>query len=73
LGQYCFSIDCEGHIGEARVGEALMGLHRTCREVRWLGSYPRADAKATTVTVSTTDRAFGDAGHWLTELRSGHA
>ncbi|GAA4351391.1 prephenate dehydratase [Angustibacter luteus] len=73
LGQYCFSIDCEGHIGEARVGEALMGLHRTCREVRWLGSYPRADAKAITVTVSTTDQAFGDAGDWLTRLRSGEA
>jgi prephenate dehydratase len=71
LGQYSFSIDCEGHIGDARVGEALMGLHRTCREVRWLGSYPRADAKSTVVTDSTTDRAFGEAGDWLRALRSG--
>ncbi|WP_426564412.1 prephenate dehydratase [Angustibacter sp. McL0619] len=73
LGQYCFSIDCEGHIGEARVGEALMGLHRTCREVRWLGSYPRADAQSVSVTASTTDQAFGDAGDWLGALRSGDA
>jgi prephenate dehydratase len=73
LGQYCFSIDCEGHIADARVGEALMGLHRTCREVRWLGSYPRADAESTVVTASTTDRAFGEAGEWLRALRSGDA
>src|SRR5262249_48017969 len=28
LGRYCFSIDCEGHLDDARVGEALMGLRR---------------------------------------------
>ncbi|MBO0772714.1 MAG: prephenate dehydratase, partial [Actinobacteria bacterium] len=37
LGRYCFSIDCEGHLDEARVGEALIGLRRVCREVRFLG------------------------------------
>ena len=39
LGDYCFSIDCEGHVNDERVGETLMGLQR----VRFLGSYPRAD------------------------------
>jgi prephenate dehydratase len=43
LGRYSFSIDCEGHVAEARVAEALMGLHRICGEVRFLGSYPRAE------------------------------
>jgi prephenate dehydratase len=71
LGQYCFSMDCEGHIDDARVGEALMGLHRTCREVRFLGSYPRADARPVTVTASTTDAAFGEAGSWLDAVRRG--
>jgi prephenate dehydratase len=71
LGQYCFSIDCEGHIGDARVGEALMGLHRTCREVVFLGSYPRADATPVHVTATTTDDAFAEAGAWLRRLRSG--
>lgn len=71
LGQYCFSIDCEGHIADARVGEALMGLHRTCREVRWLGSYPRADAEAVQVTAVTTDAAFSRAADWLARLRGG--
>ncbi len=73
LGRYCFSIDCEGHVADARVGEALMGLHRTCREVRWLGSYPRADAQPVQVTPATTDSAFTQAGEWLTQLRSGQA
>lgn len=73
LGQYCFSIDCEGHIGEARIGEALMGLHRTCRQVIFLGSYPRADAMPVTVTATTSDGAFGEARAWLHQLRQGSA
>lgn len=73
LGQYCFSIDCEGHIGEARVGEALMGLHRTCREVVFLGSYARADATPVVVTASTSDGAFHEASAWLHRLRRGSA
>ncbi|MGI4894235.1 MAG: prephenate dehydratase, partial [Janthinobacterium lividum] len=43
LGRYCFSIDCDGHVADPRVGEALMGLHRVSDEVRFVGSYPRAD------------------------------
>ena len=30
LGHYYFFIDCEGHVDDARVGEALMGLRRVC-------------------------------------------
>ena len=45
-GQYCFSVDAEGHITDRRVGEALMGLKRICPKVRFLGSYPRADEVA---------------------------
>jgi len=41
LGRYCFSIDCEGHVADARVGDALAALHRICAEVRYLGSYPQ--------------------------------
>ena len=49
IGAYCFAVDCEGHVGDARVGEALAGLHRLCRDVRFLGSYPRADGAITDV------------------------
>ena len=47
IGRYCFFIDCEGHVAQARVGEALMGLRRICSAVRFLGSYPEADPAST--------------------------
>lgn len=71
LGRYSFSIDCEGHIAEARVADALAGLHRVCTEVRYLGSYPRANGDRQEVTPTTTDRAFADARAWVERLRAG--
>jgi prephenate dehydratase len=71
MGKYCFSVDAEGHIADARVGEALMGLRRVCADVRFLGSYPRADATPATVRPGTTDADFTDAGRWLQRLRDG--
>jgi prephenate dehydratase len=69
LGEYCFSIDVEGHVAEARVGEALMGLRRTSADVRFLGSYPRADSAAPSIAPGTTDADFADAAAWLERLR----
>lgn len=71
LGRYCFSVDGEGHIGDARVGEALSALRRICAEVRFLGSYPRADAVEPVVRRGTGDADFRDAATWLTGLRDG--
>jgi prephenate dehydratase len=71
LGNYCFSIDCEGHIEDARVGEALMGLRRVCADVRFLGSYERHDGVAPDIRVGTSDREFLDAAAWLARLRHG--
>jgi prephenate dehydratase len=71
LGSYCFSIDCEGHVDDARVGEALMGLRRVCADVRFLGSYERHDGVAPTIRVGTSDREFYDAAAWLARLRDG--
>ncbi|MFM8329802.1 MAG: prephenate dehydratase [Actinomycetales bacterium] len=71
LGHYHFIIDAEGHINEERVGDALMGLRRICEDVRYLGSYPRADKIAPTTTKSATDSAFKAADNWLAEVRSG--
>jgi prephenate dehydratase len=48
LGRYMFFFDCEGHVAEARLGEALMGLHRVSADVRFLGSYPRTRVAART-------------------------
>jgi prephenate dehydratase len=69
LGRYCFSIDCEGHVDDARVGEALMGLRRVCADVRFLGSYARADGGGTTVREGTSDSDFAHAVSWLSGIR----
>ena len=69
LGKYCFAIDAEGHIDDARLGEALMGLRRTSDDVRFLGSYPRADGSVINVRPGTSDSDFADAKQWLGRLR----
>ncbi|HEY2172264.1 MAG TPA: prephenate dehydratase [Mycobacteriales bacterium] len=73
LGRYCFSIDCEGHIAEARVGDALGALRRICADVRYLGSYPRADGAPKPLPPGREDTDFADAAAWLTRLREGRA
>lgn len=69
LGDYYFSIDFEGHVLDARVGEALMGLHRICAEVRFLGSYPRHDSRAPLLRSGVTDADFAEAQEWLVRMR----
>ncbi len=71
IGRYCFSVDCEGHITDRRVSEVLMGLKRVCREVRFLGSYPRADEVTPTVRQEMTDTAFSEASDWLARCLDG--
>jgi prephenate dehydratase len=73
IGQYCFSIDAEGHITDRRVGEALMGLKRICPQVRFLGSYPRADEVRPKLRQGTTDAEFTDAADWLGRALDGRA
>ena len=70
LGRYYFFIDCEGHVADARVGEALMGLRRLCADVRFLGSYARCDGGQTQMPRGTSDAEFAAAAGWLSRLRS---
>jgi prephenate dehydratase len=76
LGRYVFFLDCTGHLTDARMGEALMGLHRICAEVRYLGSYPRAGAALSggppvPPPPGTSDADFAAAAEWLARLRAG--
>ncbi len=73
IGRYCFSVDCEGHIADRRVGEALTGLKRICPGVRFLGSYPRADRVRPALRPGTTDKDFTDASDWLARCLDGRA
>jgi prephenate dehydratase len=65
LGNYCFSIDAEGHVSDSRLTEALMGLHRTCKRVDFLGSYPRADLVEATVAKGHRESDYAKAAAWL--------
>jgi len=79
IGRYCFFIDCEGHVSAPSVGEALMGLRRTCADVRFLGSYPMASGQPETEPVPparaaaghAADAKFTDAAAWLDQVRLG--
>jgi prephenate dehydratase len=72
IGVYSFSLDCEGHIADRRVGEALSALHRVCDDVRFLGSYARADGRDNKpVPPVADDDAFAEAESWLEGIRAG--
>lgn len=69
LGEYRFFLDLEGHIAEQRVGDALAALHRRCDDLRFLGSYPKADRTYSTVQAGNTDADFDAARAWLDHIR----
>jgi prephenate dehydratase len=69
LGDYYFSVDVEGHVADARVSEALMGLHRVCLDVRYLGSYARHDGKEPVLRAGVTDADFAEAREWIDRLK----
>ena len=71
IGDYFFSVDVEGHLDDARVGEALMGLRRVCAEVLYLGSFPRLDGQAPAIRRGVADEEFAQAQAWLTRIREG--
>ncbi|MBX3093352.1 MAG: prephenate dehydratase [Cryobacterium sp.] len=70
LGRYRFVIDIDGHVLEERVADALLGVKRTSPNVIFLGSYPRADRQAATVTPRHEDEVFADARDWLRDIVS---
>ncbi|MGX5681134.1 prephenate dehydratase [Schumannella luteola] len=71
LGRYRFVIDLDGHILDERVADALLGLKRFSPHVVFLGSYPRADKQAITVTGRYSNESFVDARDWLRGLIAG--
>jgi prephenate dehydratase len=73
IGQYCFSIDCEGHISDERVGDAVAALHRVCADVRYLGSYPRREGKQGEIPMGRHDGEFVEAREWLRRVRESGA
>ncbi len=68
LGHYTFSVDVDGHIHDARVADALRGLHRVSPHTRFLGSYPRADQQPPLIRSYNADSAFEEAAAWVESL-----
>lgn len=68
LGEYCFWIDADAHLAEPRMQEALVGLRRTCRDVRFFGSYARADGRTGAVPEHADAAAYAEAATWVEGL-----
>lgn len=69
LGEYCFIIDFEGHVGEEVVADCLRDLHASLRKLKFLGSYPAAGEHGA-ARRRHADRAWRAADRWIDELRS---
>lgn len=68
VGRYAFSMDLDGHIRQERVQAALQGIYRTCEDVRFLGSYRRADGAGNQISLNTTDSDFQVARQWVEKI-----
>lgn len=68
LGNYCFLIDCEGHISDEVLGDAFRNIHMKQGNVKFLGSYP--SAYGTEEQQTTNREGISNADAWLAGLRS---
>lgn len=68
LGQYCFIVDCNGHITDDVVANCLLNVKAKHADVKFLGSYPAAGAEAGRVRADHND-AWSSATDWLQSLR----
>ncbi len=67
LGQYCFLLDCEGHIADEVVADALRNLKMKTSRVKFLGSYPSASADHH--DHATNQAEARKAAAWIDDLR----
>jgi prephenate dehydratase len=68
LGQYCFLIDLEGHIGDELVADCLRDLKSKVADVKFLGSYPAAGEQGP-ARRRDAEQAWREADQWLAKLR----
>ncbi|RRJ85974.1 prephenate dehydratase [Gulosibacter macacae] len=67
-GRYRFVMDIDGHLHDARVADAVLGLRRYSPDVTFLGSYPRAIASPVDVDRAYSDEIYAEAQHWFDQL-----
>jgi len=68
LGEYCFLMDLEGHVGEEIVADCLRDLKSKVANVKYLGSYPAAGEHGP-ARRAEADAAWRDAHLWVESLR----
>lgn len=64
LGRYRFNLDANGHASDEAVAEAIQGLFRFSPKLIFLGSYPRADQKASVHEGNNQSASYVDAKRW---------
>jgi prephenate dehydratase len=69
LGEYCFIIDFEGHVGDEVVADCLRDLHASLRELKFLGSYPAAGAHGP-ARRRDAEQAWKAADRWIDDVRA---
>jgi prephenate dehydratase len=71
LGDYCFFIDCEGHVADELVAAALRNVATKHGDVKFLGSYPvGGPAEAGAERRRAVGRAEKHAAAWVDGLRA---
>ncbi len=68
LGDYCFIIDFEGHLGDELVADCLRDLKAKLADVKFLGSYPAAGHHGE-ARRRNADASWRQADEWLEGLR----
>ena len=69
LGEYCFIILAEGHVGDDLMADTMRALHAKQGVVKWFGSWPRAAGAASDVR-ATTDERWTNADDWIESIKS---
>ena len=70
LGDYCFFMDCEGHIADEVVADTLRNLATKQAEVKFLGSYPvGGPAEVGVARRRAAGRAWKHASDWVESIR----
>jgi prephenate dehydratase len=71
LGDYCFFIDCEGHVADEVVADALRNLSAKHGAVKFLGSYPVGGPQEAGVEKrKAVGKAWKKASAWVDGLRA---
>jgi len=67
LGDYCFIIDFEGHVGDAVVADCLRDLQADVAGVKFLGSYPAAGEAGEAIRAEAHE-SHRRAAEWMDDL-----